>query len=48
MHKPVKYVEKGLTYVARGAWQVFDAINSIRPSESFTPAWSEKPLLKSW
>jgi uncharacterized radical SAM superfamily Fe-S cluster-containing enzyme len=48
MHKPVKYVEKGLTYVAKGAWTVFDALNSIRPNESFTPKWSEKPLLKSW
>src|SRR6187399_2668617 len=48
MHKPIKYVEKGLTVVARGAWVVFDALNSIRPNESFTPKWSEKPLLKSW
>jgi 7,8-dihydro-6-hydroxymethylpterin dimethyltransferase len=30
MHKPVKYVEKGLTYVAKGAWTVFDALNSIK------------------
>ena len=36
MHKPVKYVEKGLTYVAKGAWVVFDALNSIKPNESFT------------
>lgn len=48
MHKPIKYVEKGLTLVARGAWTVFDALNSIKPNESFTPAWSDKPLLKSW
>src|SRR5215510_15106317 len=48
MHKPVKYVEKGLTVAARGAWVVFDALNSIRPSEGFTPKWSDKPLLKSW
>jgi uncharacterized radical SAM superfamily Fe-S cluster-containing enzyme len=48
MHKPVKYVEKGLTYAARGAWVVFDALNGIRPGEGFTPKWSEKPLLKSW
>src|SRR6187431_1084646 len=48
MHKPVKYVEKGLTLVARGAWTVFDAMNSIRPNASFIPKWSEKPLLKSW
>lgn len=48
MHKPVKYVEKGLTYAAKGAWVVFDALNSIRPNEGFIPNWSEKPLLKSW
>jgi uncharacterized radical SAM superfamily Fe-S cluster-containing enzyme len=48
MHKPVKYVEKGLTLVARGAWTVFDALNSIKPNEGFIPKWSDKPLLKSW
>ncbi len=48
MHKPVKYVEKGLTLAARGAWVVFDALNSIKQNESFTPKWSDKPLLKSW
>ncbi len=48
MHKPIKYVEKGLTYVAKGAWVVFDTLNSIKPNQSFVPKWSEKPLLKSW
>ncbi len=48
MHKPIKYVEKGLTIAARGAWSVFDTLNSIAPAKSFTPKWSEKPLLKSW
>ncbi|ODS55390.1 MAG: radical SAM protein [Acidobacteria bacterium SCN 69-37] len=48
MHKPIKYVEKGLTLVAQGAWTVFDALNSIKPNESITPKWSDKPLLKSW
>src|SRR5689334_6743790 len=48
MHKPVKYVEKGLTYAAKGAWAVFDALNNIRQNEGFVPNWSEKPLLKSW
>jgi uncharacterized radical SAM superfamily Fe-S cluster-containing enzyme len=48
MHKPVKYVEKGLTIVAKGAWSVFNTLNSIRPNPGFTPAWSDKPLLKSW
>jgi len=48
MHKPVKYAEKGLTYVARGGWAVFERFNRIRPNPSFTPKWSEKPLLKSY
>ena len=48
MHKPIKYVEKALTYGARGAWVVFDRLNRINPNPSFTPKWSDKPLLKSW
>ncbi|HEX3204602.1 MAG TPA: hypothetical protein VHQ67_07610, partial [Nitrospiraceae bacterium] len=48
MHKPIKYVEKGLTIAARGAWSVFDTLNHIAPAKSFIPKWSEKPLLKSW
>ena len=48
MHKPIKYVEKGLALAAKGAWQVYDAVNSIKPNEGFIPNWSEKPLLKSW
>jgi uncharacterized radical SAM superfamily Fe-S cluster-containing enzyme len=48
MHKPIKYVEKGLTVAARGVWAVFDKLNSIRPNPSFTPEWSDKPLLKSY
>ncbi len=48
MHKPIKYVEKGLTIAAKGAWSVFNTLNSINRNESFTPTWSEKPLLKSW
>ncbi len=48
MHKPIKYVEKGLTIAARGAWTVFDTLNSLAPAQAFTPKWSEKPLLKSW
>jgi uncharacterized radical SAM superfamily Fe-S cluster-containing enzyme len=48
MHKPFKYVEKGVTVAAKGAWVVFDALNSIKPNEGFTPKWSDKPLLKSW
>src|SRR5690349_17092739 len=48
MHKPVKYAEKVLTYAARGAWAVFERVNSINPRPAFTPKWSDKPILKSW
>jgi uncharacterized radical SAM superfamily Fe-S cluster-containing enzyme len=48
MHKPVKYVEKAFTYGAKGAWAVFDKLNSINQNKSFTPKWSDKPLLKSY
>jgi uncharacterized radical SAM superfamily Fe-S cluster-containing enzyme len=48
MHKPVKYAEKGLTYVARGGWAIFERFNRVKPNPSFTPKWSEKPLLKSY
>ncbi len=48
MHKPVKYAEKGLTYVARGGWAVFERLNRVKPNPSFTPKWSDKPLLKSY
>ena len=48
MHRPVKYAEKALTYAANGAWFVFERLNRVRPRPSFTPKWSEKPLLKSW
>ena len=48
MHKPVKYAEKGLTLAARGAWTVFNSLNSVARARPFTPKWSEKPLNKSW
>ena len=48
MHAPIKYVEKGLAVVANGAWQVFSRLNKINQNPSFTPKWSDKPLLKSY
>jgi uncharacterized radical SAM superfamily Fe-S cluster-containing enzyme len=48
MHKPIKYAEKALAYVANVAWLAFDRLNRISPNPSFTPRWSDKPLLKSW
>jgi len=46
--KPIKHVEKAITVAANAAWFVFDKVNSISPNPSFTPKWSDKPLLKSW
>ncbi len=48
MHKPIKYVERAVSYAANAAWFVFDKVNQINPNPSFTPKWSDKPLLKSW
>src|SRR5919106_955074 len=47
MHAPMKYVEKGMTVAANGVWQMFSAANRIKKTPSFTPRWSDKPLLKS-
>src|SRR6202049_2467110 len=46
--KPIKHLEKAVAVAANAAWFVFDQLNSIRPNPSFTPKWSDKPLLKSW
>src|SRR5881296_2224557 len=48
MHKPIKYAEKGLSLIANGAWVVFNNLNKINQRPSFIPAWSDKPLLKSY
>src|ERR1700678_3497291 len=48
MHKPIKYVEKAVTVAAGAAWAVFDKLNQINQNPSFTPAGSDKPLLKSY
>ena len=48
MHKPIKYVEKVVTVAANGAWHIFDTLNQFKQNPSFTPKWSDKPLLKSW
>ena len=48
MSKAVKYAERAVTIAAQGAWSVFERLNRISPNESFTPKWSDKPLLKSY
>jgi 7,8-dihydro-6-hydroxymethylpterin dimethyltransferase len=48
MHRPIKYVEKGLSMLAGGAFDAIQFFNKFNPNESFIPKWSDKPLLKSW
>jgi uncharacterized radical SAM superfamily Fe-S cluster-containing enzyme len=48
MHKPIKYAEKVVAVAAGAAWNLFDSLNQINQSPSFTPKWSDKPLLKSY
>ena len=45
---PTKFVEKSFVLAAKGAWEVYSRLNSISPNKSFTPKWSDKPLLKSY
>jgi 7,8-dihydro-6-hydroxymethylpterin dimethyltransferase len=47
MHAPAKYVEKGLSIAANGAWAVFSRLNRLQQGPAFTPAWSDHPMLKS-
>src|SRR6266536_1406386 len=46
--RPIKHAEKGLTLAAKGAFNAIQSINKYKPNPSFTPKWSNKPLLKSW
>ena len=48
MHKPTKYVEKGMAVAANIAWHIYEPLNRIKQNPSFTPKWSDKPLLKSY
>ena len=48
MAQPIKYAEKAVTVAANVAWKLFTTVNSIAKNPSFTPKWSDKPLLKSW
>lgn len=46
--RPIKHVEKGLTYVAAGMFHAIKSVNQFKPNPSFTPKWADKPILKSW
>jgi uncharacterized radical SAM superfamily Fe-S cluster-containing enzyme len=46
--RPIKHAERALTLVAGGMFNAIQAVNKYKPNPSFTPKWSDKPLLKSW
>jgi 7,8-dihydro-6-hydroxymethylpterin dimethyltransferase len=46
--RPIKHVEKGLTLFAGAVHSTIQSVNKYKPNPSFTPKWSDKPLLKSW
>src|SRR6266567_1829566 len=44
----MKYVDAAVTKVAGATFDTIQYFNKYNPRPSFTPKWSEKPLLKSW
>ncbi|HET9582047.1 MAG TPA: radical SAM protein [Gemmatimonadota bacterium] len=46
--KAVKCLDWALCKVAAIAFDSIQVFNRYRPNPSFTPRWSDKPLLKSW
>jgi uncharacterized radical SAM superfamily Fe-S cluster-containing enzyme len=48
MHRPIKYAEKALALTASAVWGVMQWGYRFRQNPSFTPKWSDEPILKSW
>ncbi len=46
--RPIKHAERALTLLAGGVFNAVQTVNKYKPNPSFTPKWSDKPLLKSW
>ncbi|MGH9435275.1 MAG: radical SAM protein, partial [Terriglobia bacterium] len=46
--RALKYIDSALCSFAGVAFDTIQFFNKYSPSPSFTPKWSEKPLLKSW
>src|SRR5207247_6648361 len=44
----MKYVDAAVSYGAGVAFDTIQYFNRFNPAPSFTPKWTEKPLLKSW
>ena len=47
-HRLMKYVDSAICMTAGAAFDSIQFFNKYRPNPSFTPKWSDKPLLKSW
>src|SRR5437870_2860705 len=43
-----KHAERGLALISGGLFDAIQFFNKYKPNPSFTPKWSDKPLLKSW
>jgi len=48
IHKAWKCFDAALSFGAGVAFDTIQFFNNYRPNPSFTPKWSDKPLLKSW
>src|SRR5437016_514870 len=46
--RTTKHAERGLTFLAGTVFDAIQVVNKYKPNPSFTPKWSDKPLLKSW
>src|SRR5438876_11011746 len=44
----MKYTDRAITAIAGMAFDTIQFFNKFHPNPSFTPRWSDKPLLKSW
>ena len=42
------YIDSVACWGGRIAFNTIQLFNQYRPNPSFTPKWSDKPLLKSW
>jgi len=46
--RAMKYVDAAVCYSAGVAFDTLQFLNRFKINPSFTPKWTEKPLLKSW
>src|SRR5438105_7899285 len=46
--RAIKYAEQSLATFAGAIFNSIQVFNKYKPNPSFTPKWSDKPLLKSW